>query len=665
MHRSQNADNLPPKPARQAIKRDHRQQLSSPVSAKVSPQTKKPCFNIPTDGVVPAGNKAGPPTVLTIVQVPGKNSLQPLPSASAVAQIPDTQTVDVTMSSSLNRRSDPPSSGRRTSATPKSILLPSSTNPPTTTTTAPKSTPTPKPPNTIQDYLEDFKKKMDEGLDFLKRKITDPDTGLETKVTDLEKAIWETDDGLNDKVDDLITVVKDPATGLVSKVNQLLENAPTVSDSANPSGGQSAQLNTQQYDQLNRRIVDLENKVAYGEFQSQVVLSWADNMYKDHKSLKKQVSFHAAKHHANELIVGGIQEDDSSNLKKSAIQFLEDKLNVKIAQGELYHARRVGKQGKIIQVEEEDDQGALQVRKIQCPHHMVVKCSPPLKSRLLAKKKLLSGLVDPEGYKYFVAQYLPDSFKAAQNKHREEVTRIMTQNSKKQPKDKIPVRVTGTDLYVNNKVKLGFIQPPSPGDVCQHKLHFNRELDSFELIRTRPITKEGNTFQGFTVRVSKLLGVSIAYSKVRIAAPKARHLMCAYNVSGMKDSCDDGEDHAGLLIAKMIKTANLTNVAIFMARETGPDQLGARRFDIIRDVVKELFQLLDFSTNKRAIDDRWIPKTLHPTSVDVPSLGDQLQRTGLDDWADQGDDWDTQPERQETPADDWSISDQTETKMTF
>ena len=79
--------------------------------------------------------------------------------------------------------------------------------------------------------------------------------------------------------------------------------------------------------------------------------------------------------------------------------------------------------------------------------------------------------------------------------------------------------------------------------------------------------------------------------------------MCAYNLSGMQDSCDDGEDHAGLLIAKMIQNANLSNVAIYVARETGPDQLGAHRFDIIRDVVKELFQLLDFSTNKRAIDD--------------------------------------------------------------
>ena len=97
-------------------------------------------------------------------------------------------------------------------------------------------------------------------------------------------------------------------------------------------------------------------------------------MYKDHKSLQKQVSFHAVKHHANELIVGGIQETEETNPKKAAIKFLEEKLNVKIAQGELYHTRRVGKQGRIIQVEVEDDQGALQVCKVQCPCHMVVKC---------------------------------------------------------------------------------------------------------------------------------------------------------------------------------------------------------------------------------------------------------------------------------------------------
>ena len=310
MHRNKNVGYTSPKATRQAIKRDHRQQFTSPLSSKVSPKTKKPCFNIPTDRLVPSGSKvAGPPTVLTIVQVPGKKRLQQLPPPSMVDQLPVSKIVDVVMSSSSNQRSDPPSSGLQPLASLKPVNSSSPTPPPT---------PTPKPPNTIQDFLEEFKKKMDEGLDFLKRKITDPTTGLETKVSDLEKCIWETEEGLNDKVDDLITVVKDPTLGLVSKVNQLINNASTGSDSASPSGGQSTYLNTRQYDQLNKRIVELENKVAYSEFQLQVVLSWANNMYKDHKSLQKQVSFHAAKHHANELIVGGIQEDETAP-KKAAI----------------------------------------------------------------------------------------------------------------------------------------------------------------------------------------------------------------------------------------------------------------------------------------------------------------------------------------------------------
>ena len=49
--------------------------------------------------------------------------------------------------------------------------------------------------------------------------------------------------------------------------------------------------------------------------------------------------------------------------------------------------------------------------------------------------------------------------------------------------------------------------------------------------------------------------------------------------------------------------------------------------------------------------------------MDVPSLGDQLQCTALDDWSDQGDEWAVPPEHRETPEDDWSMPDQTEVKM--
>ena len=70
--------------------------------------------------------------------------------------------------------------------------------------------------------------------------------------------------------------------------------------------------------------------------------------------------------------------------------------------------------------------------------------------------------------------------------------------------------------------------------------------------------------------------------------------MCAYNVADIHDSCDDGEDHGGLLLARLLKNAGKINndIAIFVARETGPDQLGAKRFSIIRTIAQELFQIL-------------------------------------------------------------------------
>ena len=53
------SSNSLPQPQRLAIKRDHKQQLQPPFTAKVSPKTKKPCFNIQEQGEVPSGTRPG------------------------------------------------------------------------------------------------------------------------------------------------------------------------------------------------------------------------------------------------------------------------------------------------------------------------------------------------------------------------------------------------------------------------------------------------------------------------------------------------------------------------------------------------------------------------------------------------------------------------------
>ena len=186
---------------------------------------------------------------------------------------------------------------------------------------------------------------METGIDYLK-KITDLDTGLENHMETLEEVVLKTGTGLEDRVKDLETAVNHPATGLVAATD------PTP---------QSSSIDSAQYHRLTQWVTDLENKFAKSQFEMQVLLSWADNMYKDHQSLQKQVNFHDAKHHSNELIVGGVYEG-IPDVKKAVQKFMEEKLGVKPNPGDVYHARRIGKEGRVIEVESENEEGALEVR---------------------------------------------------------------------------------------------------------------------------------------------------------------------------------------------------------------------------------------------------------------------------------------------------------------
>ena len=337
---------------------------------------------------------------------------------------------------------------------------------------------------------------------------------------------------------------------------------------------------------------------------------------------------------------------------------------MKAQPGDVFYAKRIGKQGQEIQIEEEVEDGSVQVRKVRCPCHMLVKCAPQFKNKLLAKKKSLAGLVDPEGFKYFVAQYLPEPFKAALNKHRPEVSHIMKENANKQPADKTPVWVIGPDLYINRKVVTSYLHPPSPAEICRNKANFGPELASFDLFQTRPLQKEGSMFQGFAVQASTLLGVSLAYTKVRITVPTARHIMCAYEVAGMKDSFDDGEDHAGLLIAKKLASARVSNVVLFVARETGPDLLGHKRFELIGRLVDELFQIIAGSSSTHPIDASWVPKqtTQRLQQLSIKDML-QVQPPAQDEWAATYNRWSSDAQPPMDALDDWSQSDQTEVKM--
>ena len=150
------------------------------------------------------------------------------------------------------------------------------------------------------------------------------------------------------------------------------------------------------------------------------------------------------------------------------------------------------------------------------------------------------------------------------------------------------------------------------------------------MLETCPLQEKDSTFQGFVIHASNLLSVFLAYCKVRIAVPNARHIMCAFNVAGEQDSCDNGEHHGGFNMLKILKNTRRNNIALFITRQAGVDHLGAKHFDIIHHLTNELFQILDNSSSKQLVDKGWVAcnTTDHPPPVQrlqCPSAPTTLQ----------------------------------------
>ena len=175
----------------------------------------------------------------------------------------------------------------------------------------------------------------------------------------------------------------------------------------------------------------------------------------------------------------------------------------------------------------------------------------------------------------------------------------------------------GTEFEVNHKIVRGFIHPPTPMEEQKARQDFLREMNSFDLFATKPMPFGGSEFRGFAVRAAKLQAVHLAYCKVRTAVPSACHIMCAYNVAGMADSCDDGEHYGGLQMSKFLEQSSIKNVAIFVARQCGPNRIGGKRFEIIRALTHELFQIMDQSTMKDPIDVRWGARPPAPITAEA------------------------------------------------
>ena len=213
-------------------------------------------------------------------------------------------------------------------------------------------------PQDLSNFLAVFQKGVNEGLDFLKQKITNPASGLEAHFSSLSSD----HNTLKNRVDTL----EDTSKGFSTRLSTL-ESKAQSSKQIGPQKLIASPSEARIVNQLITKTNALEKRIASQEFQSQVYINWADMMYLDHRSLQKQVNFAESTLHNNEVIIGGVYECANQGTFQAVKSFLQDKLLIEVEDGNIFSARRLGKQGKTIQIRSVSETGEVTLRSVDCP----------------------------------------------------------------------------------------------------------------------------------------------------------------------------------------------------------------------------------------------------------------------------------------------------------
>lgn len=146
--------------------------------------------------------------------------------------------------------------------------------------------------------------------------------------------------------------------------------------------------------------------------------------------------------------------------------------------------------------------------------------------------------------------------------------------------------------FLNNSSMDFAVEEESPREENEEVIVFHKKLDIYH---GQPLVDRKSTFQAHLAEVKavedvqNVLGQLKEYKKVSTAT----HNMWAYRIAnqcgGVSHDCDDdGENHAGSRLLKLLEIVDAKNVLVVVSRWYGGILLGADRFKHINNVARDL-----------------------------------------------------------------------------
>lgn len=161
----------------------------------------------------------------------------------------------------------------------------------------------------------------------------------------------------------------------------------------------------------------------------------------------------------------------------------------------------------------------------------------------------------------------------------------------KKDNEKSTVLVRNNTVYINGEKQKKMVVPPTVLQLFPDEEE-QKKINKIKFVNTETKPEKGSSFTAFACKVNSLEEVKRAYTGLSQDFATADHIAVAYDVQGYLGYHDDREFGSGYRLLETIKASMMSGVAVFVVRRYGGENLGPRRFTIMRNLAEEAINKL-------------------------------------------------------------------------
>ena len=289
------------------------------------------------------------------------------------------------------------------------------------------------------------------------------------------------------------------------------------------------------------------------------------------ESLTKELNMVKRSQRKANIYIGGLLESDAEETQYQRIELVKTFLKTQV---------EISQEIKILQAFRQG-QGN--------PRNMcVVLANPDDKYLILTNSSTLKGKTNARKKLFRVSEDLIEEDKEL----RSYMLDLRRENKSREDEDKLKINIRKGKLFVNNECVKPKVEIPSAADMLTMDFNEINAIEDMCLHQAKSHEEGESEFMGFYQRVKSEAEVQKGYAKMKLRYGDATHVVAAYKLQDAigpykQAYIDDGEPGAGRAVLKELKSADCENVAVYVIRYFGGQNLGSRRFEVYADIAKD------------------------------------------------------------------------------